>query len=39
VKIATTRPRVFEAKIHPNKEAPSWKIAKEDGPAPGSYDT
>ena len=29
----------FEKKIHAAKEPPSWRIAKEDGPAPGSYDT
>jgi len=34
-----TCPAEFHKKIHPAKEPPSWRIAKEDGPAPGSYDT
>lgn len=32
------RRALFEKKIYPAKEPPSWRIAKEDGPAPGLYD-
>ena len=38
-KFETTRPRTLDKKIHGPKGVASWKIAKEDGPAPGSYDT
>lgn len=32
-----TKPAIFATKIPKLLENPSWRIAKEDGPAPGSY--